>query len=76
MYRSPMLYDALEESLKTKGIVNLLAGVAYSEKEDEYLTHDSKEFHLREGYIQVAHMKEGGKKFDRWYDLLWFQKRL
>ena len=28
------------------------------------------------GYTQVAHMKEIGKKFGKWYDLLWYQKRL
>lgn len=71
-----MLYDALEEKLKKQGIVNLLAGAAFCEKEDEYLTHDSKEYHISRGYSQVAHMKSIGKKFDRWYDLLWFQKNL
>ena len=71
-----LLYDALEKELKERGIVNLLAGVAYSDEEDEYLTHDSIAFHTRMGYTKVAHMKEIGKKFDRWYDLVWFQKRL
>ena len=42
----------------------------------EYLTHDSSKFHICKGYTQVAHMKAVGKKFDRWYDLLWYQKRL
>ena len=58
------------------GIVNLLAGAAYSDEEDEYLTHDSYKFHQRSGYTKVAHMKTIGKKFDRWYDLLWMQKKL
>lgn len=71
-----MLYEALEEKLKAQEIVNLLAGVAYCEEEDEYLNNDSKEYHLNMGYSQVAHMKSVGKKFDRWYDLLWFQKKL
>ena len=71
-----MLYDALEEKLKKQGIVNLLAGAAFCEKEDEYLTHDSKEYHISRGYSQVAHLKSLGQKFDRWYDLLWFQKNL
>ena len=44
------------------------------EKEDEYLTHASSNFHLSQGYTEVAHMKGFGKKFDRWYDLKWFQK--
>ncbi len=71
-----LLYDQLEKRLKEKGIVNLLAGVASCDEEDEYLTHDSSKFHICKGYTQVAHMKEVGKKFYRWYDLLWFQKKL
>lgn len=71
-----LLYTALEEKLKSQGIVNLLAGVAYIQEEDEYLTHESCRFHLHMGYTQVAHMKGIGKKFDRWYDLLWMQKKL
>ncbi len=71
-----MLYEALEEKVRSQGIVNLLAGVAFNEKEDEYLSHDSKAFHISKGYSEVAHMRSVGKKFDRWYDLLWFQKKL
>ena len=37
---------------------------------------DSYKFHLREGYSEVAHMVSVGKKFDRWYDLMWFQKKV
>ena len=71
-----LLYRELEAKAREKGIVNLLAGVAYCEAEDEYLTHDSYKFHLQKGYEKVAHMKAVGKKFGRWYDLLWQQKRL
>ena len=71
-----LLYQALEEELKKQGVINLLAGVAYSDEEDEYLSHDSCKFHLKEGYSEVAHMKSVGKKFDRWYDLLWYQKKI
>ena len=71
-----LLYKELEKRLKEQGIVNLLAGAAYSDEEDEYLTHDSYKFHTRSGYTKVAHMKTIGKKFDRWYDLLWMQKKL
>lgn len=70
------LYDALEERLRKQGIVNLLAAIAYLDEEDEYITHDSYKYHLRKGYEKVAHMKKVGKKFDRWYDILWLQKRL
>ena len=71
-----LMYKALEEKLREQGIVNILAGAAFCEKEDEYLTHDSRDFHIHEGFTQVAQMKEVGKKFDRWYDLLWLQKKL
>jgi phosphinothricin acetyltransferase len=71
-----LLYKELEESLRKQGIVNLLAGVAYIETEDKYLTKDSYNFHTKIGYEKVAHMKAIGKKFDRWYDLIWLQKKL
>lgn len=71
-----MLYGELEKRLREMGIVNLLAGAAYSEEEDEYLTHDSYKFHTRMGFEKVAHLKTVGKKFDRWYDLIWMQKKL
>jgi phosphinothricin acetyltransferase len=71
-----MLYSALEKELKEMGIINMLAGVAYLDEEDEYISHDSYKFHIKEGFSQVAHIKSVGKKFDRWYDLLWFQKKV
>ncbi|MBR3057117.1 MAG: N-acetyltransferase [Clostridiales bacterium] len=71
-----LLYQELEKHLKENGIINLLAGVAFSKEEDEYLTHGSYNFHTRMGYEKVAHMKDIGKKFDRWYDLLWLQKKI
>ena len=70
------LYKELEARLKAQGVVNLLAGAAFCDPEDEYLSHDSYNFHKRMGYTKVAHMKAIGKKFDRWYDLLWMQKTL
>ncbi len=68
------LYNELEARLFDRGIVNILAGVAYADTEDEFLTHDSYHFHKKMGYKEVAHMIKIGKKFDRWYDLLWMQK--
>ena len=71
-----LLYGELEKKLKEQGIVNLLAGIAYCDTEDEYLTHDSCKFHKKEGYYEVARMDAVGKKFDRWYDLVWMQKKI
>lgn len=70
------LYAALEDRLRKQGIVNLLAGVAFCEEEDEYLSHASYKFHLRKGYEEVGRLKSVGRKFGRWYDLLWMQKRI
>lgn len=69
------LYNELETRLYKQGIVNILAAVAYIDTEDEYLTHDSIIFHKRMEYKEVAHMIKVGKKFDRWYDIIWLQKR-
>ena len=71
-----MLYAELEKRLMDAGIVNLLAGVAYVDGEDEFLSNDSYEFHKKKDYVEVAHMRNVGKKFDRWYDLKWMQKVL
>lgn len=71
-----LLYKNLKERLKKMGIENLLAGVAYCEREDEYLTKDSYKFHLREGYVMAGQLKDVGKKFNRYYDLLWMQKKI
>ena len=70
------MYAELEKRLKDLGIVNMLAGSAFSETEDVYLSRDSYEFHKHMGYEKVAQLKGIGKKFDRWYDLLWMQEKL
>ena len=71
-----LLYAELEKQLRAQGIVNLLAAIAYIDEEDEYLCNDSSRFHQQKGYTKVAHMTKIGKKFDRWYDILWMQKVL
>ena len=71
-----LLYKELESRLKKMGIINLLAGVAFCDPQDEYLTHDSPNFHLSQAYTQVAYMPQVGKKFGRWYDLKWFLKKI
>ena len=70
------LYGALEGKLRDMGIVNVVAGASFCEGEDEYLTNESFKFHTRMGYTKVAHFRGIGKKFNRWYDLLWMQKKL
>lgn len=68
------LHDALEEALKMQGILNMNACISYVEPEDEYLNLDSVRFHERMGYSKVAHFHLCGKKFGRWYDMIWMEK--
>ena len=69
-----LLHDSLEERLKSQGILNMNACISYIEPEDEYLTLDSVRFHERLGYKKVAHFHQCGKKFGRWYDMIWMEK--
>ena len=69
-----MLHEALEQRLKAQGILNMNACISFIETEDEYLTQDSVRFHEQLGYRKVAHFHLCGKKFARWYDMIWMEK--
>lgn len=69
-----LLHDHLEQALREQGILNMNACIAYLEHEDEYLPLDSVRFHERMGYQRVAHFHQCGRKFDRWYDMIWMEK--
>ncbi len=68
------LYRELEKELRQMGILNLYACIAYSEDEDEYLTHDSVEFHRHMGFETVGKFNKCGCKFGRWYDMVYMEK--
>ena len=70
------LYTALEEELKRRHFLNAYACIAYSEQEDETLTHASPLFHERMGYTLCGTFHQCGYKFDRWYDMIWMEKLL
>lgn len=63
------LYDCLEKELAAKGFKNFLACIALPNP-------SSLALHKKRGYEQVAHFKKVGYKFDRWHDIVWFQKSL
>lgn len=69
-----MLYNALETELKSMGIANMYACVAYTDTEDEYLTKNSADFHAHMNFENVGHFHKCGRKFGRWYDVLWLEK--
>lgn len=68
------LYEALEEELKSMGIKNLYACIGDPEVEDEYLTKNSPDFHSHLGFVEVGRFHKCGRKFDRWYDMIWMEK--
>ena len=70
------LYTALEDQLKLRHFLNAYACIAYSEKEDETLTHASPLFHEHMGYTLCGTFHQCGYKFGRWYDMIWMEKHL
>ena len=69
-----LLYDTLEQKLKTNGITNVYALVATQEKEDKYLNIDSEKFHKSLGFKQIGKCSKCGYKFNRWYDVIYTEK--
>jgi len=70
-----LLYSVLEEELKKRGIVNMYACIAVpTECDDEYLTHNSENFHEHLGFKKVGTFKNCAKKFNRWYSMIWMEK--
>lgn len=70
------LYEALERCLAAQGVLNLEACIACPEREDEYLTWDSVNFHSRLGYRLVGEFRGCGCKFGRWYNMVWMEKHI
>jgi len=69
-----LLYEALERILKAQNILNLNACIAYSAKEDAFLTKDSVFFHEKMGYRMVGEFHQCGYKVGRWYNMVWMEK--
>ncbi|WP_035800401.1 GNAT family N-acetyltransferase [Butyrivibrio sp. NC3005] len=73
-----MLYSSLEKSLKSMGVLNANACIAYLSdgRVDEHLTNDSYYFHEKMGYKLVGTFHNSGYKFGTWYDMVWMEKML
>ena len=69
-----MLYERMEKTLYSMGIKNLYACIGYPEKEDEYLTRDSFNFHKHLGFKQIGYFRHCGYKFGRPYSMVWLEK--
>ena len=68
------LYEALEAELRARGIRNLYACIGDPITEDEYLTKNSQRFHEHMGYTKVGEFHRCGRKFGRWYNMIWMEK--
>lgn len=71
-----LLSEALEEELTKMGIVNVYGCIAYPEKDDEYLTTNSADFHAHLGYKTAGVFRQCAYKFGRWYNMIWMEKTI
>ena len=71
-----LLYAALESALRLQNITNLYACIANAERDDEYLTKNSADFHAHLGYRLIGVFDRCGRKFGRWYSMVWMEKFL
>ena len=69
-----MLYDALIGQLRDQGITQIYACIGVTEIEDEYLTNNSAQFHAHMGFREVGRFCNSGKKFGRFYHMIWMEK--
>lgn len=69
------LYEALEAVSRAQHLINLEACIGVpAGADDEYLTHNSADFHAHMGYRLVGRFERCGYKFGRWYDMIWMEK--
>ena len=71
-----ILSEALEEELKKMGILNVYGCIAYPEKDDEYLTTNSADYHAHLGFRTVGVFRQCAYKFGRWYNMIWMEKTI
>ncbi len=70
------LYAALEKALQLQGIRNAEACIAAPRGRDPYLTDNSIGFHGHLGYRMAGRFEQCAYKFERWYDMVWMEKRI
>ena len=70
------LYEELFRKLKERGITNVYACIGIPEQEDEYLTNNSPLFHAHMGFTEAGRFRNSGRKFDRFYHMIWMEKLL
>ncbi|MDO4814514.1 MAG: GNAT family N-acetyltransferase [Gemella sp.] len=63
------LFDKLVEILKEQNIVTIEGCITYPNEK-------SLAFHKKNGFKEVAYFNKVGYKFDKWHDVVWYEKAL
>lgn len=71
-----MLYTELFQRLKDKGIRNIYSCIGVIDEPDEYLNNNSADFHAHIGFKEVGRFHNCGKKFERFYHMIWMERIL
>ena len=69
-----MIYTALEDELKKMGVTNLYACIAVPDGDDPHLSPASPLFHEKLGFTTCGTFRNCGRKFGRWYTMIWMEK--
>lgn len=64
-----LLYSALENTLKTQGVVTMIACIAHPNP-------PSTAFHETMGFHKVGHFSNCGYKKGQWIDVVWMEKQI
>lgn len=70
------LYEALEEILRLQHVYTANACIPYAEPDDEFSPATTRLFHEKMGYEFCGRIPNCGRKFGRWYGIIWMQKVL
>ena len=71
-----ILYTALEKARAAQNMTNLNACIASPVTDDEYLNHNSIQFHTHLGYSMIGEFHKCAYKFGRWYNMVWMEKMI
>ncbi len=71
------LYEKMESFLITQNVYTVYACIAVPPTEDDpHLTNGSVLFHQRMGFKTIGTFESCGYKFNRWYNMVWMEKRI
>lgn len=70
-----IMYDEIIKLLIKQNVITAYACIAMTDNEDDpHLTNASVHFHEKEGFIISGKHLRSGRKFDKWYDVVWMEK--